>query len=268
MYHLTSDGPRECKATVRSCPYKGDHFESFEHAEEAYAKAFDFNSQKKLYAPAKSGIVTPTIVQVKLILEELRKGYPNIPVLKGDLVAHSQFGSVSYNLDHTESDNDLIFLVGEKAKKDFQNIDSANQDVKISSIYSFSQAYLDGNHFNVDVIHSGAFQIAQDQEWAPFIGGLRFNEYKYLDKLRNLSAIFATNANSSRNDSKKSLKLIKTSLRNEVLANRFQREDRVRSLFTDEERESFYRSLNSLNKDFVSSDDTYTLVQRAAREVS
>lgn len=268
MYHLTDDGPKECTATVRSCPYSaGDHHATLEAAESAYAAGFDFNSQKKLYAPAKSSIVAPSAAEIQVILKEFREEHPQIPVLAGDLVAHSQFGSVVYNLDHPDSDNDLFFLVNKKAKSDFQNIDAAKRDIRVSSVYTFSQEYLSGTHFNVDISHSGAFQISREQEWAPFISNLRFNEYEYLTKLRGLSLLFAQNAEKRRDSSRKDLKLIKTSLRNQILANRFQREERVRPVFTDEEREGFYRALKSVTRDYPTADSVYELVQRAANEV-
>lgn len=269
MYHLTDNGPRVCTATVRSCPYgPADHHETLEAAETAFGAQFNFDSQRKLYAPEKSGIRHTTPEDARNILNEFRDAHPEVPVLAGELVAHSQFGSVVYNLDHPESDNDLFFLVNQKAKGDFQNIDSQNRDVRVSSVYNFANEYLNGTHFNVDIVHSGAFQISRDQEWAPFISDLRFNQYQYLTKLRSLSTLFAKNAGNRKDDSRRALKLLKTSLRNEILANRFQSEDRVRPVFTNSEREAFYRAVKVVNRDYVAYDDVYELVQKAAREVS
>jgi len=47
-FHITDDGPKECKANVRSCPIGGNHFESIDEAEDA------FHSQNTTFRTLKS----------------------------------------------------------------------------------------------------------------------------------------------------------------------------------------------------------------------
>lgn len=262
MYHLTEEGPRPCHARKGRCPYKTTHFETFDQAEEAYSARFDFRSHKKQYAPAKSGFITPTSEEARAVLKEFQVKYPYKAVLSGSLVGHSNFGSIVYNLDNPKSDNDLFFLSDIKASGDFQNVDSQKRDVRVSSVYSFAQEYLNGTHFNVDIAHSGALQISIKQEWYPYINGLRFKEYSYLTKLRGLSEKFAKTADSKKDHPSRAIKLMKTTLRNEILSNRFQREENVRPVFTADERENFYHAMNVLDKKYVESKSIHKLIQQ------
>jgi hypothetical protein len=270
MYHITKDGPKECKATVRNCPFAGeDHHESLREAEKAFASSFNFNSQRKVYAPPRSDIQPTSPEVARSILEEAREQNPETLWLEGStLLAHSQFGSIVYGLDHTTSDNDLILLVDAKADKDLHYTDSQDRDVRIASVYNFANEYAIGAAFAVDVAHSDVFDKSYDQRWIPYLENLRFNHYQYVANLRKLSVSFAATADRRRNESRQVLKLIKTSLRNEILANRFEREGRVRPGFTADEREAFYRSLKTVNRDFLTAPDIYELIQKASREVS
>lgn len=269
MYHLTPEGPRNCRATVRNCPYSdGVHLETLEEAEAEFAKQFEAPTLNKKFAPAKSGIILPTQDEVQEILDDFRAQYPNHHVLKGELIGYSHFGSIVYNLDHPESDNDLYFLVDRKAKHDFQNIDAQNRDIRISSIYTFAKEYLAGTHFNIDLMNSGKFQLLDEDPWIPFIQDLRFNHYEYQQKLEHLVKTFSENAERRGDDSRRALKFLKTALRNQILANRFQREGEVRPVFTDEEREDFYRTLKALNRDYANVDDVYGHVLKEAQGVS
>lgn len=269
MYHLANDGPRVCHAKVRSCPYEiSEHYDTASAAEEAFASNFNLSSTRKLFAPEKLATVSLTTEEARSILEELRGSHPGSPVLSGELLAHSNFGSIVYNLDSPESDNDLFFIVDKKAKNDFQNIDSSKRDIRVSSVFNFSQEYLNGTHFSVDINHSGALRFSQDEGWPHFLSNLRFNRYEYVTKLRGLSLLYAGSAEATRNESKKVEKLIKTALRNEILANRFQREDRVRPVFTDVEREGFYRGLSFISKRREGHPSIHELVQKYASEVT
>lgn len=267
MYHLTENGPRTCNASIGRCPYKTAHFQNFSDAEETYSLQFDLSPQRKLYAPAKSSFTPPSASEAKEVLSSFSDEKPEIKLLTGSLIAHSNFGSIVYNLDNPESDNDLFFMVDKKASHDFQGIDAQKRDVKVSSIFNFAKEYLSGANFNVDILHSGALQMPPDQAWSSYLQNLRFNKYEYLTKLRALTEKFALNAALKHKEPRVARKLIKTALRNEILANRFQREDHVRPVFTATEREGFYRSLDFVNKNYANSNDGLSLIKQASLEV-
>ena len=268
MYHLTDDGPKPCTASIRNCPYAaGEHHATLSEAEAAYAERFDQKALKRSSAPAKSGIVPATTAEAFEILEDLRAANPYKRILKGELVGHAQFGSVSYNLDHPESDNDLFLITDRKASKDFAQVGEV-RDVRVSSVYVFAQEYMKGIHFNVDTYHSRGFNLSgAEEEWAPYLADLRFNEYEYMTRLHSLSSKFADGAEKRGDDSPRAMKFLKTALRNEILANRFQREERVRPKFTDEEREAFYRTLPALTRRYKDVNNVYDFVTELAKEV-
>lgn len=41
MFHLTADGPKECRAHKRPCPLGGEHYETKSEAEQAYTQQFE-----------------------------------------------------------------------------------------------------------------------------------------------------------------------------------------------------------------------------------
>lgn len=268
-YHLTADGPKECHATIGPCPYRETpHFSNLLEAEQAYSDQFSQKPHKKTFAPEKSTHLTPTRPEAESLLLSLREANPNVDLLRGNLVSFSPFGSVLYNLDHPKSDNDLFLITDKKAKGDFQTLDETKRDVRVSSVYTFVDEYKRGIHFNVDVFHTTLFQKASNTPWRAFMNNARFQDYQYLTRLRDLSKVFTDGASKRNDTSHRALKFLKTALRNEILANRFQREERVRPVFSEKEREAFYRTFAHVSNEFIDHPDAQALIASAAKEVS
>lgn len=269
MLHLTPDGPRECEATVGVCRYKDSsaHFENLSEAEAAYAKRFDTSALKKTYAPPKSKRTAYTQDDVEGFLEKLREENPRIALLKGKLVSFSPFGSTLYNLDHPDSDEDLLIITDAKSKVSFQSDKRDERDIRVSSVYDFMDEYKRALHFNVDVLHSPFFQKAAATPWSAFMSQSRFSGYEYMTRLQSLSRRFAEDAQKHANPMREN-KYLKTSLRNEILVRRFQCEGVVRPVFTDSEREDFYRVFKKISNQPLPKDNPYDLVFQSAKEVS
>lgn len=73
MYHLSKNGPAPCTATVKECPLGGEHFETHQEAEKAFAQQFELFVQQSRKPLTKKTSLLGTKVSLKLKDPEVSK---------------------------------------------------------------------------------------------------------------------------------------------------------------------------------------------------
>lgn len=269
-YHITEDGPKKCVAkTKESCHVGGEHFLDPADATKAYDKKMSeerFKKVKKtpklivpdtprLYAPAKTVFVEPTIDEIdewrdhflQLLHSRKNKGH-NKTVSKEELLLKSNIkyiavtGSIVYNLDTPSSDRDLVAVSDLDANLSHHYLDGM-KDLKIFTEKNFHLTLNKASSPEVDMLHSGKMQLL-DSNFSSFYRNFRFNPYMYLDNVRSMNN-HAYNAGyiAFKDGDEKAMKKMKIGLRNNVIASRLMDSGKLHVVFSDDDRELFYRKI-------------------------
>lgn len=255
----------QCRFTVNGV--EPPHFSSLEEAQSVYessmskveVRSLQKLSKKKLYAPAKSNAKLVTLEEAEEQLERVRKFLKDVrkvqkinPALEGNVLSYGLAGSIVYNLDHPDSDRDIVIITDAKRGIDFQHVfkskkkDEDDDDIRVSSAFHSVEKITKGTPNEVDAHYSGTFNIVKSNPLSSFLQSARFDKLAYLDRLGRNARHDIRKAFSKDDMGPRSLKSIKTSLRGFVIHERTLNEQRLRPRFTDSERESFYKEYEGL----------------------
>jgi len=261
----------QCRAKIQ-CRFsingiEPPHFASLEEAQNAYEKTMDRGTvkslqklkKKKLYAPAKSSTKILTLNEAEEQLERVRKYMKDVrkvqkvnPALEGNVLSYGLAGSIVYNLDHPESDRDIVIITDSNQGQDFQHVFKAqtpgedDDDIRVSSAFHSVEKITKGTPNEVDAHYSGTFNTIKENPLSNFLNAARFDKLAYIDRLGRNARSDMRKAFKSEEMNSRSSKALKTALRNFVIHERLLREESLRPRFTEDERELFYRENHEL----------------------
>lgn len=240
-----------CRALARSCPFSGvsmdeNHYDTKYEAEDAAQKmllnrhsSFVINKKTKYVAPIMPKIEPITFKESEELLE--RTGRKN--VCEGNIVGYSLLGSSLYGLNTADSDRDVLIITDTKARKDFHHVYDDGADVRVTSIYSFSNRVLESQPTDVDLLMSNTV-VFHNKNYLPYMNSLRFNKFVYLDRVEAHAIQDLENGLNDDKNEKRARKSLKTAFRNFVMFERVLKDGSYyTSRFTKTERDNFYINL-------------------------
>lgn len=268
-FHLTEQGPRLCSTTQERCPVTretgGEHYDSMADAQGAFEASQGTGylggvnqPRERTFAPPMPPLEHPTLGEVEELLERSRRyigghrhtyrGMP--PVALAPVVGFGLTGSGLYGLNTPDSDRDITIITAAPSGDDFHHVFDDGADVRLTSVFRMADRVLWGTPPDVDLLSSGMLSMADDR-YRPYYNSLRFDRFNYLDKLGRHSRAEVRNSLEDSRNPKRSAKSLKTALRNAVIHGRVLNHFDgmvVRTRFTPQERENFYRELHHLDR--------------------
>lgn len=267
-YHLTTDGPALCRASVRTCPYGGEsaeHFEKFSEAEKAYSElqGGDVSAplKRQTYAPKRPEIEPLTLENVQGILDGIKKLPENLRSIEG----FGFIGSSLYGLHHEESDQDIYVLVEGKGTG-FHQV-GEEMDVRIDTIDTFYSRLWSTAPEDIDILKSKHLDIS-GSKFKQILENFRFNTLNYTSESRRHALWdFKLIAKNQRTEQRRE-KSIKVAVRLLALARKVE----IQGLsytpeFSDNEREEYYRILASVREKALDGADAYMLMRYTEKAV-
>ena len=212
------------------------------------------NQSNTVYAPMKPVLKMPTMTEAESVLELSKQYYKKhhknlLPVMEGNLVGYGLLGSSVYGLHHSDSDRDVLIITDTSENRDFNHVFSnEGVDVRITSIFNMAHQLLEGIPSEVDLHASGLLTIRNP--YKSYYNAIRFNQWRYLDRIYRHARSDVGKAFSNKKSSNRAAKSLKTALRSFVMSHRYRNEHHSlpRTLFTNAERENFYRELYFLEE--------------------
>jgi hypothetical protein len=212
------------------------------------------NQSNTVYAPMKPVLKIPTMTEAEWVLELSRRHYQKhhkslLPVMEGNIVGYGLLGSSVYGLHHPDSDRDVLIITDAPKNRDFNHVFSnEGVDVRITSIFNLAHQLLEGIPSEVDLHASGLLTIRNP--YKSYYNAIRFNQWRYLDRIHRHARSDVSKAFSNKKSSDRVAKSLKTALRGFVMSHRYRNEHHSlpRTLFTNAERENFYRELYFLEE--------------------
>lgn len=278
-FHITEDGPKQCRAKEGNCPITRNtdepHFATLEEAQQAYESkmqqkltpltksaasttskkissspqaAANKNESTKLYAPEKPDLKPITLDEIHEIIDKYRttKSLTLPKILDAPIVGYSLVGSSLYNLHHKDSDRDVFILTDSDDKKNYHKIFEDGTDIRVFTVKNFVASILDRSPANVDILKAKMTQFDKNSPMYPYLNNVRYNKYRYIDGMESesITQLRAGLMRDEEND-KRAQKSVKTALRNYVLSDRiYTQEQDYQPEFSDTQREEFYKSLH------------------------
>lgn len=278
-FHITEDGPKQCKAKEGNCPITKNtdepHYTTLEEAQQAYESkmqqkltpltksaasttskkissspqaAANKNESTKLYAPEKPDLKPITLDEIHEIIDKYKstKGLTVPKILEAPVVGYSLVGSSLYNLHHKDSDRDVFILTDSDDKKNYHKIFEDGTDIRVFTVKNFVASILDRSPANVDILKAKMTQFDKNSPMYPYLNNVRYNKYRYIDGMESesITQLRAGLMRDEEND-KRAQKSVKTALRNYVLSDRiYTQEQDYQPEFSDTQREEFYKSLH------------------------
>lgn len=278
-FHITEDGPKQCKAKEGNCPITKNtdepHYTTLEEAQQAYESkmqqkltpltksaasttskkissspqaAANKNESTKLYAPEKPDLKPVTLDEIHEIIDKYKsiKGLTVPKILEAPVVGYSLVGSSLYNLHHKDSDRDVFILTDSDDKKNYHKIFEDGTDIRVFTVKNFVASILDRSPANVDILKAKMTQFDKNSPMYPYLNNVRYNKYRYIDGMESesITQLRAGLMRDEEND-KRAQKSVKTALRNYVLSDRiYTQEQDYQPEFSDTQREEFYKSLH------------------------
>ena len=278
-FHITEDGPKQCKAKEGNCPITKNtdepHYTTLEEAQQAYESkmqqkltpltksaasttskkissspqaAANKNESTKLYAPEKPDLEPITLDEIHEIIDKYRttKSLTLPKILDASVVGYSLVGSSLYNLHHKDSDRDVFILTDSDDKKNYHKIFEDGTDIRVFTVKNFVASILDRSPANVDILKAKMTQFDKNSPMYPYLNNVRYNKYRYIDGMESesITQLRAGLMRDEEND-KRAQKRVKTALRNYVLSDRiYTQEQDYQPEFSDTQREEFYKSLH------------------------
>lgn len=278
-FHITEDGPKQCKAKEGNCPITKNtdepHYTTLEEAQQAYESkmqqkltpltksaasttskkissspqaAANKNESTKLYAPEKPDLEPITLDEIHEIIDKYRttKSLSLPKILDASVVGYSLVGSSLYNLHHKDSDRDVFILTDSDDKKNYHKIFEDGTDIRVFTVKNFVASILDRSPANVDILKAKMTQFDKNSPMYPYLNNVRYNKYRYIDGMESesITQLRAGLMRDEEND-KRAQKRVKTALRNYVLSDRiYTQEQDYQPEFSDTQREEFYKSLH------------------------
>ena len=278
-FHITEDGPKQCKAKEGNCPITKNtdepHYTTLEEAQQAYESkmqqkltpltksaasttskkissspqaAANKNESTKLYAPEKPDLKPITLDEIHEIIDKYKstKGLTVPKILEAPVVGYSLVGSSLYNLHHKDSDRDVFILTDSDDKKNYHKIFEDGTDIRVFTVKNFVASILDRSPANVDILKAKITQFDKNSPMYPYLNNVRYNKYRYIDGMESesITQLRAGLMRDEEND-KRAQKSVKTALRNYVLSDRiYTQEQDYQPEFSDTQREEFYKSLH------------------------
>lgn len=274
-YHINPEtgNVAPCGAKIK-CAFDMTEDEHYPTKESAARASEELLEERFSKLPEIKGIVVPHMPAVEPVtIEEcqamLDRTGRNRPLTQGNVVGFSLMGSVLYGLNTADSDRDVLIVTDKKAKRDFHHVYEDGMDVRVASVFSVASRFLDSQPTDVDLLQSGAMTI-DDNNYAPYLNGLRFNEYTYMDKVTSHAMQDTKNGMNDSKNEKRANKSLKTALRNFVLHEKVYEYGLGYSpRFTDNEREKFYAVLDEVfeAKSSLDTDSMIEFLQKRAPKI-
>ena len=158
-------------------------------------------------------------------------------------------GSSVYGLHHSDSDRDVLIITDTSENRDFNHVFSnEGVDVRITSIFNLAHQLLESAPSEIDLHASGLLTIKHP--YKSYYNAIRFNQWRYLERIHRHACSDVSKAFSNKKSSDRVVKSLKTALRSFVMSHRYRNEHHSlpRTLFTNAERENFYRELYFLEE--------------------
>ena len=257
-FHVTHDGPSECNASIRECPYADDcliptHFQSWDEANRAYHDLMSLvhGATGTTRSAPDRGIqdLSPSESALTRSNAEVLLNRAGSHESVGRIVAYGLTGSMLYNLNTPSSDRDITIITDAKSRRDYHKVFDDGEDVRVVSINSFASRILDSQPTDVDFLMSETLSF-DDSPYEAYLRSLRFDTNAYLARCEAHTIEHIKSAFKDERDSRRR-KSLKTSFRNAVMFNRVSRYGvRYTSRFSSRERHRFYDRLGAVYTDF------------------
>lgn len=178
----------------------------------------------------------------------MRGGKAESGARSGNVIGYALLGSSLYGLNTAESDRDIFVLTDVKVKKDFHKVYEDGADLRVTSIYAFADSLVESQPSAVDLLMSNTITM-EHKGFEAYLKSIRFNTMWYIDKNRSHAMQDTANSLKDFKNEKRAKKSLKTAFRNIILTERVLAQGtQYKSFFNTEQRDGFYKSLETLYK--------------------
>lgn len=183
------------------------------------------------------------------------------------IVAYGMMGSIIYGLDSDTSDRDIVAVVEGTDLMDSQVI-QGDLDCRVMSIGTLYNRLIKSVPNEVDMVRSDLFKIIYP-EYRPFLDGIRFNVYEYLQGNRRkighvqIKKDLPKTAKQRRRETKSIKACVRAAMMNRRVDADMSRDFRVR--FNDSERAEYFENVLNVvtaRADGATKDDAVDMILR------